>query len=238
MTGNSDTLPANTVVKIYLAVVRGAGGGGGGGGGGVGQRDLLARMAWMGMMERTEQLAQPVLLVLREPLVLMEMMGMMERTEQLAPPVLLVLREPLARMEVMVQRTVPLAPGDDGATGPAGPAGADGADGAGAAPAQDEGITVVATPSAYNFVGDGVVVTNVGGVARVTIVGGGGVPHTHTSQYLALKATDDPTAADFEGANGVAFATGNHTVVAPNTPAGNVYLAPVEDIHRPGAGIP
>ena len=33
MTGNSDTLPANTVVKIYLAVVRGAGGGGGGGGG-------------------------------------------------------------------------------------------------------------------------------------------------------------------------------------------------------------
>ena len=33
ITGNSDTLPANTVVKIYLAVVRGAGGGGGGGGG-------------------------------------------------------------------------------------------------------------------------------------------------------------------------------------------------------------
>ena len=32
LTGNSDTLPANTVVKIYTAVVRGAGGGGGGGG--------------------------------------------------------------------------------------------------------------------------------------------------------------------------------------------------------------
>ena len=32
LTGNSDTLPADTVVKIYLAVVRGEGGGGGGGG--------------------------------------------------------------------------------------------------------------------------------------------------------------------------------------------------------------
>ena len=32
ITGNSDTLHADTVVKIYLAVVRGAGGGGGGGG--------------------------------------------------------------------------------------------------------------------------------------------------------------------------------------------------------------
>ena len=32
VTGNSDTLPVDTVVKIYTAVVRGAGGGGGGGG--------------------------------------------------------------------------------------------------------------------------------------------------------------------------------------------------------------
>ena len=51
-----------------------------------------------------------------------------------------------------------------------------------------------------------------------------GAPPTHTSQYLALKATDDPTAADFEGANGVAFADGSHTAIAPNAPAGNVYL--------------
>ena len=34
LTGNSDTLPANTVVKVYTAVVRGAAGSGGGGGGG------------------------------------------------------------------------------------------------------------------------------------------------------------------------------------------------------------
>ena len=33
ITGNSDTLPVDTVVKVYLAVVRGAGGAGGGGGG-------------------------------------------------------------------------------------------------------------------------------------------------------------------------------------------------------------
>ena len=44
ITGNSDTLPANTVVKIYLAVVRGAGGGGGGGGGGLDQAAVDARV--------------------------------------------------------------------------------------------------------------------------------------------------------------------------------------------------
>ena len=105
--------------------------------------------------------------------------------------------------------------GVEGSPGPAG---------AGAAPAQDEGAEVVAAPTAYNFVGDGVVLSDVGGVATVTIVGGGGTPSTHTSQYLALKATALPLAADFEGANGVAFASGEHTAVAPSTPAGNVYL--------------
>ena len=39
LTGNSDTLPDNTVVKVYLAVVRGDSGDGGGGGGG-GDTDL------------------------------------------------------------------------------------------------------------------------------------------------------------------------------------------------------
>ena len=61
-------------------------------------------------------------------------------------------------------------------------------------------------------------------VGTPTVTGGGGAPVTHTSQYLALKATDNPTAADFEGANGVAFAAGSHTAIAPSTPAGNVYL--------------
>ena len=52
ITGNSDTLPANTIVKIYLAVVRGAGGGGGGGGvgppGPAGADGTDGRTAWMG----------------------------------------------------------------------------------------------------------------------------------------------------------------------------------------------
>ena len=46
--------------------------------------------------------------------------------------------------------------------------GIEGADGAGASPVQDEGTQVVATPTALNFVGDGVVVTDVGGIATVT----------------------------------------------------------------------
>ena len=101
--------------------------------------------------------------------------------------------------------------------------GAAGADGAGAAPIQDEGTAVVATPTAINFVGDGVIVTDVAGVATVTIAGGGGMPATHTSQYLALKSTSDPTVTDFEGANGIAFSDGVHTATAPTTPQGNVY---------------
>jgi hypothetical protein len=44
----------------------------------------------------------------------------------------------------------------------------------GAVPVQDEGTTVVASPTAINFVGAGVNVTNSGGVATVTIPGGGG----------------------------------------------------------------
>ena len=43
---------------------------------------------------------------------------------------------------------------------------------AAAVPAQDEGTQVVATPSALNFVGAGVTLTDVSGVATVTIPGG------------------------------------------------------------------
>ena len=64
-------------------------------------------------------------------------------------------------------------PGD--ATTQTGPRGFPGTDGAGASPpAEDEGVQVVATPTAYNFVGAGVVVTEDGGKAKVTISGGGG----------------------------------------------------------------
>ena len=92
--------------------------------------------------------------------------------------------------------------GVDGTDGAAGAAGAAGADGAGAAPAQDEGTQVVATPTAYNFVGDGVVVSNVGGVATVTIAGGTTPTPVDHTRYGALKATNDFVAVDFTGANG------------------------------------
>ena len=116
------------------------------------------------------------------------------------------------------------ADGDDGATGDTGPPGADGADGAGAAPAQDEGTQVVATPTAWNFVGDGVVLTDVGGVATVTVPGGGGTVPTHTEQYLAGKATNAFVAADFTGTQGVAYTAGEHTATLP-TVTGNVFGA-------------
>ena len=44
VTGNSDTLAANTVVKVYTAVVRGAAGSGGGGGGGVTIAQVLTQI--------------------------------------------------------------------------------------------------------------------------------------------------------------------------------------------------
>ena len=77
------------------------------------------------------------------------------------------------------------APGDAGADGTPGADGApgadgmDGADGAGAAPVQDEGTVVTSTPTAVNFVGSGVVVTDVGGVATVTIAGGAAPVQVH-----------------------------------------------------------
>ena len=93
-----------------------------------------------------------------------------------------------------------------------------------ATPAQDEGTEVVATPTAFNFVGDGVVVTEVSGVATVTIPGGGGNTPTHSEQYLAGKATSAFVAADFTGTEGVAYATGEHTATMP-TVTGNVFAA-------------
>jgi hypothetical protein len=49
-----------------------------------------------------------------------------------------------------------------------------GGGGGGAVPVQEEGTTVVASPTAINFVGAGVNVTNSGGVATVDVPGGGG----------------------------------------------------------------
>ena len=89
-------------------------------------------------------------------------------------------------------------------------------------PAQDEGAEVVATPTAYNFVGNGVVLSDVGGVATVTIPGGGGVAPTHSEQYLAGKATNAFASADFTGVQGIAYAAGEHTAVLPAI-TGNVF---------------
>ena len=52
----------------------------------------------------------------------------------------------------------------------------------------------------------------------------GGIAPTHTSQYLAGKATNVFAAADFTSVRGVAYADGSHTAVLP-TQAGNVYGA-------------
>ena len=48
---------------------------------------------------------------------------------------------------------------------------------------------------------------------------------THTAdQYVAIKATNTFVAADFTGANGVAFASGSITATIPDTITGNVYF--------------
>ena len=45
--------------------------------------------------------------------------------------------------------------------------------GGGSIPTQDDGVTIVAAPTAHNFVGAGVIVTDVAGVATITISGAG-----------------------------------------------------------------
>ena len=69
----------------------------------------------------------------------------------------------------------------------------------------------------------GITVTYENGKLNFVVPSGGGQP-THTSQYLAVKATQAFVAADFTGANGVPFPTGSHTVTAPVI-AGNNYFA-------------
>ena len=100
----------------------------------------------------------------------------------------------MARMARMVQpgRNRGLD-GTDGC-GVLAPDGMDGADGAGAAPVQEEGTQVTATPTALNFVGDGVTATDVAGVATITIPGGGGGGGTHTEQRVLNEQPDDADA--------------------------------------------
>lgn len=53
--------------------------------------------------------------------------------------------------------------------------------GGGSVPVQDDGVEIVATPTALNFTGDGVTVTDVSGVATVSITGGGGSSSSSSS---------------------------------------------------------
>lgn len=68
--------------------------------------------------------------------------------------------------------------------------------GGGAVPVEDDGSQIVAAPTALNFTGAGVVVTDVGGEATIAIAGGGAIPvEDDGSQIVAA-----PTALNFVGA--------------------------------------
>jgi len=60
--------------------------------------------------------------------------------------------------------------------------------GGGAVPIQEEGSTIVAAPTAINFVGAGATVTDDGGVATVTIPGGGGGGLTNFTDSISTAA--------------------------------------------------
>ena len=51
------------------------------------------------------------------------------------------------------------------------------------------------------------------------------VPTHTTDQYVAVKATSTFVAADFTGANGIAFAAGSATAIIPDTLSGNIFVA-------------
>ena len=142
----------------------------------------------------------------------------------------------------MAQTEMMALDGTDGNDGADGNDGNDGADGAGAAPVQDEGVEVVTTPIGFNFVGDGVVVTDDSGVATVTIAsgGGGGTP-AQTHDLWAGWSTDD-TVTETEVL--AAASSDTNTVTLP-TSTGNQYLfiwrsdtdgGDPDEVHIAGAG--
>lgn len=96
-----------------------------------------------------------------------------------------------------------------------------GGGGGGAVPVQDEGTTVVASPTAINFVGAGVTATNSGGVATVTIPGGGGGGGVSLDDlgfgniFVAMNVSSIPTTPfgnmSSENATGQAIVEGSTT---------------------------
>ena len=80
--------------------------------------------------------------------------------------------------------------------------GAAGGGGGGSVPVQDEGVPVVLVPTALNFTGTGVAVTDVGGVATVAVAGGAGTPfdiHDDITDELVTLAGTDRFAVSNEG---------------------------------------
>ena len=157
----------------------------------------MERPALMVLTELMALMARLVLMVTTEPpglmvlpvqMVLTELMGLMAHPE---PTELMELMGLMAHPEPMA-RARPLY--------------------------KTKGSQVVATPTAINFVGDGVVVTDASGIATVTIPGGGGITTAH-DLYAGWSADSNVTATEvLAGAS-----SDTDTVTLPNA-TGSQYL--------------
>ena len=211
ITGNSDTLPVDTVVKVYLAVVRGSGGTGDGDGApGADGTDGMDGAPGADGMDGAPGADG------------MDGAPGADGTDG-APGADGTDGAPGADGTDGAPGAdgtdgAPGADGTDGAPGADGTDGAPGADGAGAAPAQDEGTVVVSTPTAYNFVGAGVTLTDDGGVATITIPGGG-TPVTSHDLWAGWSADASVIASEV-----LAGASSDSDSVTLPTAAGSQYL--------------
>ena len=105
-------------------------------------------------------------------------------------------------------------------------AAANGAAGGGSVPVQDEGVQVVAAPTAYNFIGTGVTVSDVGGIATVSVPGAGTtgglyagwqiIPSGLTAAQFAVQFPAAITAARAAG-TGVLLLNGTHNASQTTT---------------------
>jgi hypothetical protein len=75
--------------------------------------------------------------------------------------------------------------------------------GGGTVPVEDDGTEIVATPTAFNFTGTGVSVTDVGGVATINITGGGSP--SIQEEVITINAADPHVDIDVSGAYEVAI---------------------------------
>lgn len=118
--------------------------------------------------------------------------------------------------------------------------------GGGAVPVQEEGTTVVASPTAINFVGAGVTATNSGGVATVTIPGGGGA--TAWKWRGSVRANVGSTLISAIGAGSPNFVAGgasgpvpsltNYFTALPRRMATATSSTTAVNGYRSGDGVP